>query len=702
MSDQTTEPPVLEITGLCLSYYTRTGEVPAVYDFDLTVAKGESVGLVGESGCGKSTVANGIMRHMGHNGDIVGGSIKFKGRDMAEFSEEEIRCVRGKDIAMIYQEPMASLNPSLTIGQQLMEVPMIHEGVRRAEAFERAHDMLAAVHIPDPKRLMISYPHQVSGGQQQRVVIAMALLSKPALLLLDEPTTALDVTVEAGIVELIAELSSETGSSLLYISHNLGLMLEVCDRICVMYSGEVVEEGTIDSIFSWPKHPYTKGLFGCIPLPYADKNARPLVSIKGQLPLPHERPEGCNFGPRCGFFEGGRCDHGLIPMENVHTDDDPSHRVRCARWDGINVSAAIRADEVREPIEIGETVLKVAEMRKYYKVRDRSLAALVSGGAVREVKANESISFRAGEGETVAIVGESGCGKSTFAKVLMGLETATAGAVTLDGTDLGSIPVNRRSADQLASLQMVFQNPNDTLNPSHSVGYQIGRVIKRFGIERDSERRKELVHKLLDTVKLPRAFVSRKPRQLSGGQKQRVGIARAFAGNPKTVIADEPISALDVSVAAAVTELLMDIQREHRTTLLFISHDLSAVRYLSDRVVVMYLGQVMERGSTEQIFAPPYHPYTEALLSAIPIADPEVERRRIVLEGTLPSPLNPPQGCPFSTRCPRKLGSICDTDLPPLQTNAKRHVIACHIPLEELREVEPVITIPDRDFHAAQ
>ena len=537
MSDDSHEPPVLEITGLCLSYHTRAGEVPAVYDFDLTVAKGESVGLVGESGCGKSTVANGIMRYMGHNGDIVGGTIKFKGRDMAEMSEEEIRRVRGKDIAMIYQEPMASLNPSLTLGAQLMEVPIIHEGVSRAEAFQRAYDMLAAVDIPDPKRLMISYPHQVSGGQQQRVVIAMALLSQPALLLLDEPTTALDVTVEAGIVELIAELSRKTGSSLLYISHNLGLMLEVCDRICVMYSGEVVEEGTIDSIFSWPKHPYTQGLFGCIPLPHADKNARPLVSIKGQLPLPHQRPEGCNFGPRCGFFAGGRCDTGLIPIEKVHTDDDPAHRVRCTRWNEIDVTEVVRVEESREPIDVGETVLEVTNMRKYYKVRDRSFAALLSGGAVREVKANESINFRAGEGETVAIVGESGCGKSTFAKVLMGLETATDGEVRLDGTDLGAIPVNKRTAAQLSSLQMVFQNPNDTLNPSHSVGYQIGRVIKRFGIERNSIKRLERVQELLDTVKLPRSFVSRKPRQLSGGQKQRVGIARAFAGNPKTVIA---------------------------------------------------------------------------------------------------------------------------------------------------------------------
>ncbi len=694
------EAPVLEISGLRLSYYTRAGEIPAVMDFDLTIAKGESVGLVGESGCGKSTVANGIMRYMGKNGGIVGGTIKFKGRDMAELSEEEIRRVRGKDISMIYQEPMAALNPSLTIAAQLMEVPMIHEGVSEEEAFQRSFDMLAAVNIPDPKRLMDSYPHQVSGGQQQRVVIAMALLSRPALLLLDEPTTALDVTVEAGIVELIAELSKESGASLLYISHNLGLMLEVCDRICVMYSGEVVEEGHIDSIFSWPKHPYTHGLFGCIPLPHADKNARPLTAIKGQLPLPHQRPKGCYFGPRCEFFEAGRCDKDHIPMEGVHTDDDPAHRVRCLRWNEIDHDAAIQSETTREPIEVGDTVLEVDNMRKYYDVKESTLAALISRESVRQVKANESISFDAGEGETVAIVGESGCGKSTFAKVLMGLETATDGEVRLDGTDLGSIEVKKRTPEQLASLQMVFQNPNDTLNPSHSVGYQIGRVIKRFGIESDPAKIQDRVHKLLDTVKLPRAFAHRKPRQLSGGQKQRVGIARAFAGNPKTVIADEPISALDVSVAAAVTELLMDIQREHRTTLLFISHDLSAVRYLSDRVVVMYLGQIMERGTTEEVFAPPYHPYTEALLSAVPIADPEVEKRRIVLEGNLPSPLDPPKGCPFSTRCQRKVGSVCDKEPPPVRLDTEGHSIACHIPLEELREVEPVITIPDRDMEA--
>jgi len=689
--------PVLEIDGLCISYFVRSGEIPAVVDFSLTLDAGESVGLVGESGCGKSTVAMAIMRYMGNNGGIVGGSIKFKGRDMGDMSDEELRQLRGSQIAMIYQEPMAALNPSLTIGAQLMEVPLTHEKVSNAEAHELALQMLRDVHLPDPERVMDAYPHQISGGQQQRVVIAMALLGKPALLLLDEPTTALDVTVEAGIVELIAELSRKFNTALLYISHNLGLMLEVCDRIGVMYSGEVVESGHIDSIFSWPKHPYTHGLFGCIPLPHADKNARPLVAIKGQLPLPHERPPGCNFGPRCAFFEAGKCDAKDIHMDGVHTDDDPAHEVRCLRWNDIDPDEVVPKGTIHPPTELGDFVLEIDGMQKYYEVRDTSLRALISGEKVKYVKANEELNFKAREGETVAIVGESGCGKSTFAKVLMGLETATDGEVRFDGTNIGDMPVRERSPQQLGSLQMVFQNPNDTLNPSLTIGAQIARVIRKFGVESDPVKVRERVLHLLDTVKLPREFEWRKPRQLSGGQKQRVGIARAFAGNPSTVIADEPISALDVSVAAAVTELLMDIQRENKTTLLFISHDLSAVRYLADRVVVMYLGQIMERGTTDEVFSPPYHPYTEALLSAVPIADPEVEKRRIVLEGNLPSVLNPPKGCPFSTRCPRKLGTICDDELPPVIFAADRHAIACHIPIEELREVEPVIKVVKRE-----
>ena len=544
---------------------------------------------------------------------------------------------------------------------------------------------------------MAAYPHQLSGGQQQRVVIAMALSSNPSLLLLDEPTTALDVTVQAGIVALIAEISKSYETALLYISHNLGLILEVCDRVCVMYSGEVVEEGSVEAVFAKPRHPYTHGLFACIPLPSADKHARPLVPIPGQLPLPHERPKGCNFGPRCGFFKPGLCDARDIAMEPVRSDDDPNHQVRCIRWNEIDPDRAVVKGIGRPPVEVGETVLEVDNMKKYYVVRDRSIGALISGRGVRYVKANEAISFSAKRGQTVGIVGESGCGKSTFAKVLMGLETATAGKIEFEGKNIAGIPIEKRGPELIRALQMVFQDPDGTLNPSHSVGWAIGRVIRKVGQEKRSKVIRKMVGDVLELVRLPREFTTRKPRQLSGGQKQRVAVARAFAGNPALVVADEPVSSLDVSVQAAVINLLMEVQEKYNTTLLFISHDLSAVRYLADRVVVMYLGRIMESGSTDEVFGPPYHPYTEALLSAVPVADPAIEKRHIVLEGVLPSALDPPKGCPFCTRCPRKVGAICDDTPPPVHKTASGHAIACHIPLAELEKVEPVfVTRPTR------
>ena len=347
-------------------------------------------------------------------------------------------------------------------------------------------------------------------------------------------------------------------------------------------------------------------------------------------------------------------------------------------------------------------VLKLNKMQKYYELTDNSILAMIKGDRVKYVKANESISFDARESQTVAIVGESGCGKSTFAKVLMGLETATDGEVVFRGEDVSDFPVQKRSPEQIGSVQMVFQNPFDTLNPSHTVGSQLARVIKKFGVHSEKDKIEQRVMELLDLVKLPRDFARRRPRQLSGGQKQRVGIARAFAGNPAMVVADEPVSALDVSVQAAVTGLLMDIQRTYRTTLVFISHDLSLVRYLADRVVVMYLGHIVEQGKTDEVFAPPYHPYTEALLSAVPIADTSVEKKRIILEGNLPSVLNPPKGCPFNTRCHRKLGSQCETDRPPEQEDTPGHMIACHISMEELRQMDPVIVTHDEGKDAAE
>ncbi|EDZ47824.1 Oligopeptide/dipeptide transporter domain family protein [Rhodobacterales bacterium Y4I] len=684
--------PILEIDKLSISFFTRLREIPAVMDFSVAVQPGEAVGLVGESGCGKSTVALGVMQDLGKNGRIVGGTIKFKGRDLSEMSAEELRDIRGNEIAMIYQEPMASLNPAMRIGKQLMEVPMIHEGVSEKEAYQRALEVVTDVRLPDPERMLNSFPHQLSGGQQQRIVIAMALMSKPSLLILDEPTTALDVTVEAAVVELVKDLGKKYGTSMLFISHNLGLVLETCDRICVMYSGEAVERGSIHDVFDEMQHPYTQALFRSIPLPGADKNARPLVAIPGNFPLPHERPPGCNFGPRCDYFEEGRCDADrVIPMAPVHGND--RHETRCLRFEEIDWNAPLTLADQKEKTAPGKVILKMENLKKYYEV---AANALFGGGEKKVVKANETLSFEARESETLAIVGESGCGKSTFAKVLMGLETATEGQILLDNRNIEQIPIEERDTKTISDIQMVFQNPFDTLNPSMTVGRQIMRALEIFGVGGSEAERRRRMLELLDLVKLPRAFADRMPRQLSGGQKQRVGIARAFAGGARIVVADEPVSALDVSVQAAVTDLLMEIQRKEKTTLLFISHDLSIVRYLSDRVMVMYLGHVVELGTTDQVFAPPYHPYTEALLSAVPIADTSVVKEHIVLEGDIPSAMNPPPGCPFQTRCRWKsevAGGLCEREVPPVRQLGGGHQVKCHLSDEVLERMKPVIKV---------
>ena len=685
------EGPILEIDKLSISFFTRLREIPAVMDFSVSVKPGEAVGLVGESGCGKSTVALGVMQDLGKNGKVVGGSIKFKGRDLGAMSNAELRDIRGSEIAMIYQEPMASLNPAMKIGKQLIEVPMIHQDMSEKDAYDRALQVVTDVKLPDPKRILNSFPHQLSGGQQQRIVIAMALMSEPSLLILDEPTTALDVTVEAAVVELVKDLGKKYGTSMLFISHNLGLVLETCDRICVMYSGEAVERGSIEDVFDKMQHPYTQALFRSIPLPGADKNSRPLVAIPGNFPLPHERPNGCNFGPRCDYFEEGRCDQGVITMEDVEGND--RHASRCVKFKEIDWNAPMQLAEVKQKGEIGKVVLKIDNLKKYYEV---AASALFGGGDKKVVKANETLSFEARESETLAIVGESGCGKSTFAKVLMGLETATEGQILLDNHNIEQIPIEQRDTQTVADIQMVFQNPFDTLNPSMTVGRQIIRALEIFGVgASEAERRKRMLE-LLDLVKLPREFAERMPRQLSGGQKQRVGIARAFSGGARIVVADEPVSALDVSVQAAVTDLLMEIQREEKTTLLFISHDLSIVRYLSDRVMVMYLGHVVELGTTDQVFSPPYHPYTEALLSAVPIADTKVTKKHIVLEGDIPSAMNPPSGCPFQTRCRWKSqvpDNLCETEVPSVRILGDNHQVKCHLSDAKFAEMEPVIQI---------
>ena len=678
--------PMLQVEDLWLGYKTRAGIVPAVRKINFSLDEGEALGLVGESGCGKSTLAYAVVNYLGRTGLRLKGTVRFRGQDLAELSGEELRRLRGRDIAMVYQDPLSSLNPVLTVGEQLMEVPRVHHNASWDEARQRAEDILGEVNLPNPESVMGRYPHQLSGGQQQRVVIGMALMGNPSLLVMDEPTTGLDVTIEAAILELIAELRRTHNMGMLFISHNLGTVMRVCDRLGVMYSGELVEEGDIREVFRNPRHPYTRGLLECLPTFDTDKHTVSLRPIPGQVPaVPSDRP-GCVFLDRCEHAEASLCGEGEIPFMPVATH--PNHRTRCVRQESLSLWHPLETAKTQAGSDTGDTrtLLRIEGLHKIYE----SGGGQIFSRGKHKVHALNGITVSAQRGRTLAIVGESGCGKSTLAKVLTGLEEGTEGSITFQDVELANSSVGDRSQEMKRAVQMVFQHPDGTLNPSHTVGFTIARTLSRLASIPGGEM-KRAVEKLLRTVNLPIQFSRRLPRQLSGGQKQRVAIARALAGNPELVVADEPVSALDVSVQASILNLLLDIQNESDTTMLFISHDLAVVRFLADHVCVMYLGRIMEYGTVADVFAPPYHPYTEALLSAAPVADPNVIQRRIVLEGSLPNPSEVPRGCPFHTRCPRKLGSQCEESVPEDHVLANGHRIACHIPLPDLRNAEPVV-----------
>jgi peptide/nickel transport system ATP-binding protein len=667
--------PLLEFRQARISFMLRAGEANVIPGLSFAIRPGEALGLVGESGCGKSTVALATMRYLGRAGRVTGGQILFEGQDIAAMTEAELRAIRGRRMAMVYQDPMSSLNPVKTIGAQLMEVPMIHEGADAAKARAMALRMLEEVKLPDAAAVMQRYPHQLSGGQQQRVVIAMALITQPALLIMDEPTTGLDVTVEAAVLDLVRELRQRHNSAILFISHNLGTVVRVCDRIGVMYAGELVEEGTIRQVFANPRHPYTRGLLDCLPTLGRDKHGSPLATIPGQVGSPLTRPPGCSFAQRCGVAQAGRCTTAPIPTLTV----EQGHRVQCIR--SAELPAWQRKEGTVGAAVIGTPpapMLAISGLRKSYRQTHG-----LFGDTGKTVKALNDVDMFAEPGRTLAVVGESGCGKSTLAKILSGLVTASDGDVRLGGEPIAKLEVDKRPQSLKRKLQMVFQNPDSTLNPSHTVGYVIGRALRRLkGLGRREAELETL--RLLDVVKLSGDFAGRKPHQLSGGQKQRIAIARALAGDPDLIIADEPVSALDVSVQAAIINLLNELQTARGATLLFISHDLAVVRYMADHVAVMYLGKVVEFGRAAEVFEPPYHPYTEALLSAAPVPDPNRQGERIILEGALPSATSLPPGCPFASRCPRKVGAICDTTPPPEQKLAHGHRIACHIPAAEL------------------
>ncbi len=592
---------VLDIKDLRIEFRGKSETVVAVPNLSFSVKAGESYGLVGESGCGKSTTAMAIMGYLGNTGVIAEGSIRFEGKELVGSSAKELRAIRGRRIAMVYQDPMSALNPVKTIGAQLAEVPLLHLGATRKEAMEMAAAMLADVRLPDAGDMLKRYPHQLSGGQQQRVVIAMALLARPSLLLLDEPTTGLDVTVEAAVIDLIGELRRRYSTSLLFISHNLGLIAETCDRVGIMYSGEMVEEGTTGDLFRKPRHPYTQGLIDCIPDIAHNKRSRALAAIPGHIPLPQERPVGCFFAPRCSGFTAGLCDRPDLELENIGED----HLVRCARWPDMHRATPQPLAEIGNAQTQTEAIA-VSDLTKLYRV-----------GANKTLKANEAVSFGADKAEIVALVGESGCGKSTLARIVTGLDRATSGQIRLAGENIAELQARDRPRHLLQSVQMIFQNPTARSIRRIPPRFQSGARSRSSVSERARRRSSSAWASFCKWCAYRRLLPTANPHQLSGGQKQRIAIARAFAADPSLIVADEPVSALDVSVQAAVVTLLLDIQREKHTTMLFISHDLALVRHVADKVVVMYLGKVMEQGTVEEVFGGGTHPYTEALISAI-------------------------------------------------------------------------------------
>jgi peptide/nickel transport system ATP-binding protein len=675
--------PVLDISGLSITYRTRGADKPAIQGVSLRIAPGEAYGLVGESGSGKSTVALAITRYLPRNGRVSSGSITVAGRDVLGMSGGRLRELRARSVSMVYQEPSRALNPSLRIGAQVSEVFAL-AGMDRQSTADATADMLRKVRIADPRAVMRRYPHELSGGMAQRVVIAMALAASPELLILDEPTTALDATVEAEVLDLIAALRAEYGTSVLLISHNLAVIAKVCDRVGVLYAGSMAEEGTAGTIFKKPAHPYTVGLLRCVPRRGQRKDHGPLPVIPGFLLQPGEVSEGCLFAPRCPLVVE-QCRTSAPPPFVV----EPGHESRCYRWeeaeaerDADTVASVLDSDgdsdgdsEASAPQGAHPVTTALVEMRRVSKT--------FPGG----VRALSEVDLDVLEGQTLGIVGESGSGKTTLARVLLGLTPPDPGAeVTLAGTALAP-SARQRPLEHLRSVQIVFQNPDSALNRRHSVRRLIARPLTRLAGLSGAALRTRL-GQLLAEVRLEEQHLPLRPSQLSGGLKQRVAIARAFGGGPRVVVCDEPTSALDVSVQAAILNLLADLQRRERVTYVFISHDLGVVRYLSDRIIVLYLGQIMQSGPAETVFDGPHHPYTEALLSAVPQLDGLVGDR-IRLEGELPSAASPPAGCVFHTRCPRRLQSgICETETPPMFQASDGHQIRCHIPPDELRRLQ--------------
>jgi peptide/nickel transport system ATP-binding protein len=631
----------------------------------------------------------GAIGYLPENGYVRQGEVLLKGRLITGLGRDQMTRVWGRSIGVVYQNPLTALNPSMVIGRQLAEAARAHAPMSRAQALERARDMLTRVAMPRPEAVAGLYPHQLSGGMLQRCVIAMALINSPELLIMDEPTTALDVTSQAVVLDLVSELRETLDASIVYITHDLAVVARICQRIGVLYAGELMEVGNVRDLFHRPSHPYTLSLLGCVPHFDPGAGRRALDAIPGRIPRMDELPEGCVFEPRCRFsLPECRLERPAL------AETGEGHLSACLRHRYVSGRARDPREMTLYPQpnpESAREVLSVKTLSKHYPAG----GSFFSSGDRRVVKAVNGVSLEVKTGFTLGIVGESGCGKTTLIRTIMGLLSPTSGEIRLDGETLEA-RVENRSAATLGRLQMVFQNPDASLNPSHTIARSIQRPMVRLGTL-DPEQVIARTFELLNAVNLPAAYYNRMPAELSGGEKQRVAIARAFAADPGVVLLDEPLSALDVSVQASLINLLFELQARNTTTYLFISHDLATVQHLSDWIAVMYLGRIMETGRSPDVFSPPYHPYTEALLSAIPVADPDVRQQNIRLAGSVPSAMEIPDGCPFHTRCPRCLGTPCESGTPPWREGDGGHGIWCHIPLDELMRVQAAAFVRPRE-----
>ncbi|OIO89675.1 MAG: hypothetical protein AUK03_14105 [Anaerolineae bacterium CG2_30_64_16] len=677
---------ILQVEDLEIKYHTKDGILTAIRNTSFDIHEGEIVGVVGESGCGKSTIASAVMRLLPPNGQITAGQMLFRGQDLVQLDEEGLRRLRGKDLAMIFQDAMTSLNPVFSIEQQMLDaqkaqMPGSGRKWQRART-ERALAMLERVGIPDAPRQIQEYPHQFSGGMRQRIMIAIALLSNPALLVADEPTSALDVTLEAQILELILGLRDELGTAILYITHDLGVIARICDRLIVMYAGNIVEAGAVLDVFGAPKHPYTQALLRSHPS--HSVRADRLRTIRGRVPSLRDLPAGCKFAPRCDMAR--ELCHTAEPDYLPSGDQHVLCHAYGPAWEAAGPTVALPS-ETRKPLAVkaakaalasDEVVIKTEQVRTHFRDHVAFLSQILGqrGGAVRAV---DGVDIEICRGETLGLVGESGSGKTTLGRTILRLLDPTAGTVIIDGQDITHIPQTKLRPLR-ARMQMIFQDPCSSLSPRMKMSAILLEPFRIHGVPVDDPKRK--VDELLATVGLSSEQAEKYAHQLSGGQARRVGIARALALNPDILVADEPTAGLDVSVAAGILNLLKDLREELNLAYVIITHNLNVLGFIADRVAVMYLGKIVELAETEALFTQPRHPYTEALLSAIPLPDPTLrdKRQQIILTGEIPSARKPPPGCPFHPRC-RYAAARCRSDAPPLRAlNGGRHLAACHFP----------------------